>query len=330
MATVKITQLEHISDLREDDVLVIDDVSIPRTHKLSISNLQNYLGNVQSIASELNSYAQTANTLISNLSNDIDSTNSNLTAFALHANTNAAALASSIASITLELPINADSGNSTITIGEDSVLFTGSQGLQTQVDESTVTIRLANTSVEPGTYGNAFVIPQIVVDNQGRITGISENAIDFSLTQQQIDNVVAQIGNLSLLETSETANLVEAINSVNQKNTFANVTIGNLHIDTDVKTHINSTGDIVSSFDKAYRFAKLIIHVEDITYGQYQSSEVLLIQDGSTVRLTEYAIVFTSTNPICTFEASSNTTSVSIFAKPQSSDNTITVIKLLS
>jgi hypothetical protein len=179
---------------------------------------------------------------------------------------------------------------------------------------------------DPGTYGNAFVIPSFAVDAQGRINSVSTVSVDFSA----VDDLRDDVGNLQNLVTTETANIVAAVNSVYTKNTFPAISIGAVDVQTEIKTSVNSTGAIIASFDKSYRFAKLIINVEDLTYGQYQSSEILLIQDTSSVILTEYAIVFSSTNPICTFEASSNATSVLVTAKPKSSDNTITTIKLLS
>tara|TARA_R110001606_G_scaffold8060_1_gene35388 strand:- start:104 stop:4414 length:4311 start_codon:yes stop_codon:yes gene_type:complete len=49
----------------------------------------------------------------------------------------------------------------------------------TGIDYSAGTIDLADTAVTPGTYGDASNIPQLIVDQQGRITGVSDIAVSI-------------------------------------------------------------------------------------------------------------------------------------------------------
>lgn len=102
-------------------------------------------------------------------------------------------------------------------------------------------------------------------------------------------------------------------------------------IDTTITGNVAIGESTVSTFDKnSFNFGKLIINTEDITYGQYQSSEVLLVHDGTNVKLTEYAIVHTSTNPIITFNAFIESDTVVLKANANSSNNTIRIRRILN
>ena len=118
--------------------------------------------------------------------------------------------------------------------------------------------------------------------------------------------------------------------------------LGNLHIeghsayssviiDSVVTSNVSVGEQVVCSFNaNTHNFAKLIVNTEDLTYGQYQTSEVLLTHDGTSVRLTEYAIIHTSTHPFVTYNARIQGSSVQLLASTQSSDNIISVIRFLS
>lgn len=87
----------------------------------------------------------------------------------------------------------------------------------------------------------------------------------------------------------------------------------------------------VFSRDKnLFNSAKLVVNIEDLTYGQFQSSEILLVQDTNKVNITEYAIVHTSTNPIATFEADFSGNDVRLLVTASSSDNLITVLQFIN
>ena len=59
---------------------------------------------------------------------------------------------------------------------------------------NTVQITLNNTSVTPGTYGSTTQIPQIIVDQQGRITSASNNTI--TITESNISDLGSYIENV--------------------------------------------------------------------------------------------------------------------------------------
>ena len=104
-----------------------------------------------------------------------------------------------------------------------------------------------------------------------------------------------------------------------------------LTIDATTITGITPEETVVSYFEKNnFNFAKLIINVKDLTYGQYQSSEVLLVHDGLDMRLTEYALVYTTPNPLATFTATIESSNVVIKASASSSNNTINILRFLN
>jgi len=75
----------------------------------------------------------------------------------------------------------------------------------TGIDYTSGTIDLADTAVTPGSYGNATAIPQITVDQQGRITSASTTAISTSWT-------LAGDSGSSTIDGGDTANVLGGTN----------------------------------------------------------------------------------------------------------------------
>ena len=72
-------------------------------------------------------------------------------------------------------------------------IIAGGTGIDVTHDDSsdTVTIDLADTAVTAGSYGSASSIPTFTVDQQGRITAASENAINTDVVLIQVHNQTA-------------------------------------------------------------------------------------------------------------------------------------------
>lgn len=82
-----------------------------------------------------------------------------------------------------DLDLNADD-NRTSSVDLDSQTFTvaGGTGIDTNLATAqTVTVVLSNTAVTPGSYGTSTGIPQISIDQQGRITAATTQAISTTL-----------------------------------------------------------------------------------------------------------------------------------------------------
>ena len=123
---------------------------------------------------------------------------------------------------------------------------------------------------------------------------------------------------------------VEQLGSLAAVDTMTFSTSGAV-IDTAIASNVAIGESTISTWNKDnFNFAKLIVNTEDITYGQYQSSEVLLVHDGVDVKLTEYALVHTSTNPMVTFNAFIESNSIVLKANANSANNTIKIVRILN
>jgi hypothetical protein len=341
MANVKITALEHLSSTQAapEDVFVIDHVGPLITKKITLSNVTRYLTNV------------TGNAKI---------VESNLNNFASYANANAAALSLAISNISANFSIAGDVGTDVVVVGSETLTFTGQYGISTQVAPNEVIVRMIDTGVTPGIYGGmdgtTIKVPSITVDTQGRIT-LAQNTnviVDFSSVQANIDivqsnltsignnlqanidsvqsNLVSTAGNLNNLVTTDKSNLVAAINELSYTgNYFDSIETARFTFQGVTVNNVSSLGAVIFSEDKAnVHFAKLLINVEDLTYGQYQSSELLLLQDTADIKVVEYAMIYTSTNPLVTYEASFVGSNVELFATATSANNRINVLKIIN
>jgi hypothetical protein len=149
--------------------------------------------------------------------------------------------------------------------------------------------------------------------------------------EASVANVVLEIGDLNLLQTDAKSNLVSAINELTSSASFQTVSIGTFTIEETITSNVSSAGATVFLMNKSLsNFAKLLVNVTDLTYGQYQSSEILLVHDSNEVRLVEYAIINTSTNPLVTFDASISGSDVQLNATALSADNLIKVLKFIN
>jgi len=124
-------------------------------------------------------------------------------------------------------------GNNSTT---DDVLFAGGTGLTTvATNDSTITINLDNTSVTAATYGSVTQIPEIVVDAQGRITGVTNRDISTELTVDGDTGSAATSLAADDLQFLGTTN--EITTAVTKAGTDVKVTIG-------LPTNVTIAGDL--------------------------------------------------------------------------------------
>ena len=69
--------------------------------------------------------------------------------------------------------------DATITLTAGTGLSGGGDFTTDQATNETITVNLDNTAVSPGSYGDSSNIPTITVDQQGRITGASQSAVNI-------------------------------------------------------------------------------------------------------------------------------------------------------
>ena len=127
----------------------------------------------------------------------------------------------------------------------DDVLFAGGTGLTTvRTDASTITINLDNTAVTAATYGSATAIPEIVVDAQGRITGVTNRNITTELTVDGDTGSAATSLAADDLQFLGTTN--EITTAVTKVGTDVKVTIG-LPTNVTIAGDLNVTGKTVTT-----------------------------------------------------------------------------------
>lgn len=127
----------------------------------------------------------------------------------------------------------------------DDVLFAGGTGLTTvRTDASTITINLDNTAVTAATYGSATAIPEIVVDAQGRITGVTNRNISTELTVDGDTGSAATSLAADDLQFLGTTN--EITTAVTKVGTDVKVTIG-LPTNVTIAGDLNVTGKTVTT-----------------------------------------------------------------------------------
>jgi hypothetical protein len=92
-------------------------------------------------------------------------------------------------------------------------------------------------------------------------------------------------------------------------------------------TTTTTANQVLDTFSAAaFRTAKYTVQVHDTANNYYHSCEILLIHDGSTVYMTEYAIVFTSVS-LATFNADISGGNVRLLVTPTNNTNTIRVVR---
>ena len=123
----------------------------------------------------------------------------------------------------------------------DDITFTGGTGLTTSRTNviggvsKTITIDLDNTAVTAATYGSETNIPEIVVDAQGRITGVTNRPISTELTVDGDTGTAATSLAADDLQFLGTSN--EITTAVTKVGTDVKVTIG-------LPTNVTIAGDL--------------------------------------------------------------------------------------
>lgn len=306
MANVRITDLSFISELSPEDVIVIDDVSELVTHKLNLANLIQFTGNAYAVSASLDTYAASTNAALSNIS--------------------------------ANLSVSTDSGASNIIVGQDLLSIVGDGAVLTSVSSNVITLSLSETGIVANTYGainsEVLQVPSITVDSQGRITAV--DLINYTSGVADVEARRASNTFYSYDGTTVSSNATIVPDSAQDlgaettrwSNVYARtLDIGETRIREYTSYAVSAAGAVIFSEPiENFNFVKLLINIEDITYGQFQTSELLLVQDGSIVRTTEYAIVYTSTQPLMTYSAGIVGSNVELFAATSSANNTVKVL----
>jgi hypothetical protein len=164
--------------------------------------------------------------------------------------------------------------------------------------KETVTVK-ANTAGDMST-GNGFV------------TGVfGANTITASIVR---GGNVTSSANLSIASNAEFGNSSAQIS-------FTMNAIG--QIKTTSYTTTNTDAQILDTVDVTeHRTCKYLISVKNTNNNEYQSTEIMLLQDGTGAYITEYATLI-SGSTLAQFSANINSGSVRLYVTPSLADNVI-------
>lgn len=134
-----------------------------------------------------------------------------------------------------------DSSNVSFNTGQ-TLRILGDTGITAAVTDAgdagaILTIDLDDTAVTPGSYGSATAIPQITVDQQGRITSLSTASISSSFTLD------ADSGTPDTFNTGDTLTISGTANEIETAVTNNTITIG-LPSDVTIGNNLTVTGNL--------------------------------------------------------------------------------------
>jgi hypothetical protein len=94
-------------------------------------------------------------------------------------------------------------------------------------------------------------------------------------------------------------------------------------------TNVGTGNTLIDSFSVgSYRSVKYVVSVSDTVNSQYQSSEILLVQDGTVATITTYGVVFSGASVRMTFSANIQTGIVKLYGTGTSINNTVKLQKI--
>lgn len=95
-------------------------------------------------------------------------------------------------------------------------------------------------------------------------------------------------------------------------------------------TGIGTSAVAIDTFAAAeYRSAKYVISINDITNTQFQTCEIILVQNGTTATISTYSVVFSGTTDRMNFTADIASSTVTLFGTGTSVNNTVKLVRTL-
>lgn len=325
MANVKITELSELfsNALASVDVVPIVDIDNNETKKISLSNA------IAEIAGGVDAYSANDYITFTVLSSNLDTVSANVDAVESRRSANTFYVYNENSNVIISANLE-PSSNNIYSIGAPDKVWAEAY--------------FGPSSVYIGTVKIAQNDSGIIITDENEVSVILDTALGN--VAQTIDSLSANIDELEsnvfyqnnthsvIVSANMVSNAQSNLGSVDERwsNAYADtLNLGSFEIQQTQTSNVSVSGATIFSKNKnTFNSVKLIVNIEDLTYGQYQSSELLLVQDTSLVRITEYAIVHTSTNPIASFDASFNGDDVELSIYGESSDNRVTVLQFMN
>jgi len=253
---------------------------------------------------------------------------------------------------TSNLTAAGDTGSDTVVVGTDTFTFTGGTNITTAMGANALTISLDASTALTGTptaptaaagtnttqlATTAFVATEVasLVDSApGALNTLNELAAalgDDANYATTTTNAIAT--KLALAGGTMSGAIAMGSNNITGAGTVGAsvVDIDSVAtMDTATVTSLGTTiGDIDTWAKASYRSAKYVISIKDVTNSEYQSSEILVVHDGTTSYLTEYGQLHTGVNPLVTFTTDISGANVRLRGTGISANNNVKVIRTL-
>ncbi len=206
-----------------------------------------------------------------------------------------------------------------------------------------------NTEVFPTSYAT-LKVDTLLVSNSTVVTNLNADQLDGQSGSYYVDFTNATNTNLITLDrvlangNSSTHSITVGGLTVDSNTFYVDSTnnfvgVGTLAPKTQFQvndagfstsvlpTTTNTANQVLDTFSAtAFRTAKYLVQVHDTANNYYHSCEILLIHDGATVYMTEYAIIYSSVS-LASFNAEIAGGNVRLLVTPTNNTNTIRVVR---
>jgi hypothetical protein len=245
-------------------------------------------------------------------------------------------------------PINTGSGSggsSTFDLANALPVFSGNINANNINTINTISANVVNTGIvytDGLFWSNGFSISTGSGTGSTSNLAISTFLTNYASTTPINSAAISSVGDISSSGNVIAANViaynVETTNLVFPNGQPYSSTLGTLNYGfnptvsqtTAQVTNITAFPTTIDTFNSLlYRGAKYLITVADNTSTQYQISEILLVQDGANVYITNYGIIHTGANIIATYSAQINSGTVTLYATGVSMSNSVKISRTL-
>lgn len=329
MANVKITELTELfsNALSSVDVVPIVDIDNNETKKISLSNA------IIEIAGGVDAYSANDYITFTVLSSNLDTVSANVDSVEARRSANTFYLYNENSNVIISANLE-PSANNVYSIGAPDKVWAEAYFGPSSIYIGTVKISQNDEGIKFTDENDVSVTLDTALGNVTQTLNTLSSNID-AVEARLESNVFYQSNTHSVIVSANIiSNAQSSLGSVTERwsNAYADtLNLGSFEIEQTQTSNVSVSGATIFSRNKnSFNSAKLIVNIEDLTYGQYQSSELLLVQDTSLVRITEYAIVHTSTNPIASFDVGFNGDEVELSIYGESSDNIVTVLQFIN
>jgi len=196
----------------------------------------------------------------------------------------------------------------------------------------------SNTTGALRVYGGISTQENLYVGGNAVITGtMTANGGTITLGDAATDNVAIE-GDLTSNIIPNTHNTYDLGSSAQKwRDTYSSgvsylssIDLDSIAVTDSASASVGNTITTIDSFSRTfYRSAKYLISIKDVTNSEYQTSEITLVHNGASSKISEYGIIHTGSARLVTFSTEIDGASCLLKATGVSNDNTIKLTRTL-